>query len=108
MTTGAAARRHRVWRRAGDLRRAARARQPLRQRAAPPRRAARGAGALLLLDGPEFAYAFFGAIKIGAVPIPTNTLWKAADYRYRHARFRARVLIVSEELLPEIREDSAP
>ena len=31
--------------------------------------------ALLLLDGPEFAYAFFGAIKIGAVAIPTNTLW---------------------------------
>ena len=35
---------------------------------------------LLLLDGPEFVYAFFGAIKIGAVPIPINTLWKAADY----------------------------
>ena len=38
--------------------------------------------ALLLLDGPAFAYAFFGAIKIGAVPVPVNTLWKAADYRY--------------------------
>src|SRR5687767_11366769 len=31
---------------------------------------------LLLLDTPAFAAAFFGAIKIGAVPIPTNTLWK--------------------------------
>ncbi|HEV8211256.1 MAG TPA: AMP-binding protein, partial [Vicinamibacterales bacterium] len=29
---------------------------------------------LLLLDGPEFVYAFFGAIKIGAVPVPLNTL----------------------------------
>src|SRR6266550_1796673 len=38
--------------------------------------------ALLLLDGPAFFYSFFGAIKIGAVPIPTNTLWKPADYRY--------------------------
>ena len=57
--------------------------------------------ALLLLDGPEFAYAFFGAIKIGAVPIPTNTLWKAADYRYLLNDSGARVLIVSEELLPE-------
>src|SRR5258708_38116694 len=38
--------------------------------------------ALLMLDGPAFFYAFFGAIKIGAVPIPTNTLWKAADYRF--------------------------
>src|SRR5438105_1365666 len=37
---------------------------------------------LLLLDTPEFAYAFFGAIKIGAVPIPTNTLLKAPDYQY--------------------------
>ena len=34
---------------------------------------------LLLLDGPEFAYGFFGAIKIGAVPVPLNTLWKPAD-----------------------------
>jgi benzoate-CoA ligase len=57
--------------------------------------------ALLLLDGPAFAYAFFGAIKIGAVPIPTNTLWKAADYRHLLNDSRARVLVVSEELLPE-------
>ena len=33
---------------------------------------------LLLLDGPEFFYSFFGAIKIGAVPVPLNTLWKPA------------------------------
>ena len=37
---------------------------------------------LLLLDGPEFVYSFFGAIKIGAVPVPLNTLWKPADYQY--------------------------
>jgi len=35
--------------------------------------------ALLLADGPEFAYSFFGAIKMGAIPIPLNTLWKPAD-----------------------------
>ena len=56
---------------------------------------------LLLLDGPAFAYSFFGAIKIGAVPIPANTLWKAADYRYLLSDSSARVLVVSEELLPE-------
>src|SRR5262249_28359113 len=28
---------------------------------------------LVLLDCPEYAYSFFGAIKIGAVPIPTST-----------------------------------
>ncbi len=58
--------------------------------------------ALLLLDGPAFAYAFFGAIKIGAVPIPVNTLWKAADYRYLLNDSNARVLVVSEELLAEV------
>ncbi|HET9187791.1 MAG TPA: AMP-binding protein, partial [Acidothermaceae bacterium] len=53
---------------------------------------------LLLYDGPEFFYAFFGAIKIGAVPIPINTLWKVADYRYVLADSAARVLIVSDAL----------
>lgn len=58
--------------------------------------------ALLLVDTPAFTVSFFGAVKIGAVPIPTNTLWKAADYRYLLNDSGARVLIVSEELLPEI------
>jgi acyl-coenzyme A synthetase/AMP-(fatty) acid ligase len=59
--------------------------------------------ALLLVDGAPFFYAFFGAIKIGAVPIPTNTLWKPADYRHLLNDSAARVLIVSEELAPQIR-----
>lgn len=59
---------------------------------------------LLLLDSPAFAYAFFGGIKIGAVPVPSNTLWKPADYRYVINDARAQVLIVSEELLPAIAE----
>ena len=45
---------------------------------------------LLLLDGPEFVYSFFGAIKIGAVPVPLNTLWKPADYQYVIRDSRAR------------------
>ena len=57
---------------------------------------------LLLLDTPAFAVAFFGAIKIGAVPIPTNTLWKTADYRHVLNDARARVVIISDELLPRI------
>jgi benzoate-CoA ligase len=57
---------------------------------------------LLLLDGPAFAYSFFGAIKIGAVPIPINTLWKPADYEYVLNDSRARVLVVSSELVPQI------
>jgi benzoate-CoA ligase len=57
---------------------------------------------LLLLDGPEFVYGFFGAIKIGAVPVPLNTLWRPADYQYVIRDSRAAVLIVSAELLPGI------
>jgi len=53
---------------------------------------------LLLLDGPEFVYSFFGAIKIGAVPVPLNTLWKPADYQYVIRDSRAGVVIVSTEL----------
>ena len=58
--------------------------------------------ALLLLDGPEFAAGFFGAIKIGAVAVPINTLLKTADYEYVLNNCRARVLIVSEELYSQI------
>jgi benzoate-CoA ligase family protein len=57
---------------------------------------------LLLLDCPEYAYAFFGAIKIGAVPIPTSTLFKPADYEYILNDSRARVVVISEALLPQL------
>jgi benzoate-CoA ligase len=57
---------------------------------------------LLLHDSPEFVFSFFGAIKIGAVPIPTNTLLVPADYQYMINDSRARVLVVAEALLPRI------
>jgi benzoate-CoA ligase len=57
--------------------------------------------ALLLLDTPDFTSSFFGAIKIGAVPVPINTLWKTAEYRYVFNDSRARVLMISEPLLAE-------
>jgi len=55
---------------------------------------------LLLLDTPEFAVSFFGAIKIGAVPVPANTLLKPSDYNYLLNNSRARVAIVDNSLLP--------
>lgn len=55
---------------------------------------------LLLLDSPEFVASFFGAMKLGAVPIPTNTLMKPADYQYFLNDSRAVVAVVSEPLLP--------
>ena len=57
---------------------------------------------LLLLDSPEFAISFFGAIKIGAVAVPVNTLLKPADYRYILNNSRARVAVVSESLYPQM------
>jgi benzoate-CoA ligase family protein len=58
--------------------------------------------ALLLFDTPEFPYCFFGGIKIGAVPVPVNTLLKPSEYEYILNDCRAQVLIVSEGLLPQI------
>jgi benzoate-CoA ligase len=57
---------------------------------------------LLLPDSPELVFSFFGAIKIGAVPIPTNTLLKPRDYEYMLNDSRARVLVVGESLLAQI------
>jgi benzoate-CoA ligase family protein len=56
----------------------------------------------LLPDCPEFVYAFFGAMKIGAVPIPTNTLLKPHDYRYMLEDSRSSALIVSTSLWPSV------
>src|SRR5437867_4662449 len=55
----------------------------------------------LLLDSPEFLAAFWGAIKIGAIPIPVNTMLRASDYLYFLDDSRAPVAIVSEPLLAE-------
>ena len=56
----------------------------------------------LLLDSPEFVASFFGAIRMGAIPIPTNTLLKPADYEYLLNDSRAVALIVSEPLYANI------
>lgn len=58
--------------------------------------------ALLLLDSPAFVYSFFAAIKIGAVPVPINTLWKPAECEYVLNDTAARVAVVSERLLSQI------
>jgi benzoate-CoA ligase len=57
---------------------------------------------MILLDSIEFYSVFWGAIRIGAVPVPCSTMMKSQDYRYFLNDSRAKVLVVSEELLPEI------
>ena len=57
---------------------------------------------MLCLDAPEFVGTFWGAIKMGAVPIPVNTLMRAADYLYFLNDSRAKVAVVSAPLLAEV------
>src|SRR5258708_35688438 len=59
---------------------------------------------LLLPDIPEFAYCFFGAIKIGAVPVPLNTLLRATEYEFLLNDTRARVAITTDSLLHLIQQ----
>jgi benzoate-CoA ligase len=62
---------------------------------------------LILPDSPEFAFSFFGAIKIGAIPIPANPWMTAKDYNYLANDSRARAAIVHESVLSEIESISA-
>jgi benzoate-CoA ligase family protein len=57
-----------------------------------------------VLDSPAFVYAFFGAIKIGAIPVPTNTLLTPNDLRYILEDTRAVAIVVSAPLLPKVLE----
>ncbi len=50
--------------------------------------------ALLLLDSPQFAAAFFGTIKIGSVVVPMNTVLRPDDYVYLLNDSRARALFI--------------
>jgi len=54
------------------------------------------------LDSVDFVAMFLGAIKAGIVPVAVNTLLTAHDYDYMLNDSRARVLVVSAELLPRI------
>jgi benzoate-CoA ligase len=57
---------------------------------------------LVVLDSPEFVYAFWGAIKIGAVPVPVNTSMRTDEYAYMLDDSRASVVIASAEAWPAV------
>jgi benzoate-CoA ligase len=56
---------------------------------------------MICLDAPEFLGTFWGAIKIGAVPVPVNTLMRGADWLYFLNDSRARAAVISAPLLAE-------
>src|SRR3954463_13577940 len=60
--------------------------------------------AMMMLDTVDFPIVFLGAIRAGIVPVPLNTLLTSDQYAYVLADCRARVLFISEALLPVVRE----
>lgn len=57
---------------------------------------------LVMYDSPEAVACFFGAIKIGAIPVPVNYMYTADDYRYIINNSRARTLIAHEDFIEDI------
>lgn len=57
---------------------------------------------LIGYDSPYWVATMFGAMKIGAVPIPLNTNLPAEDYPYFLEDSRAQVLVVEPEILETI------
>src|SRR5271169_3925044 len=60
--------------------------------------------AMVMLDTIDFPVVFLGAIRAGVVPVPLNTLLTADQYAYVLADCRARVLFISEALLPVVKD----
>jgi benzoate-CoA ligase family protein len=56
---------------------------------------------ICLTDTVDWPTAFLGAIKAGVVAVPVNTLMTEDDYAFMLEDSRARLLVVSEELLPK-------
>jgi benzoate-CoA ligase len=56
---------------------------------------------VVLPDIPEFAAAYFGAIKIGAVAVPTSTALRRGDYAYFLEESRAKIAVVHSTVLDE-------
>jgi benzoate-CoA ligase family protein len=58
--------------------------------------------ALCMVDSVDFVATFLGAIALGAVPVPLNTLLTADDYAYLVRDMRAAALIGSDALLGKL------
>jgi benzoate-CoA ligase len=56
---------------------------------------------LCMLDGIDWPTAFLGAIKAGVIPVAVNTLLTESDYEFMLTDSRARMLLVSQALLPK-------
>ena len=59
---------------------------------------------LVLDDTPSFPTAFFAAMRIGAVPVPVNTLVYADEYRFFVENSRARVVVADGKFHEKVRD----
>ncbi len=59
---------------------------------------------LVMLDTVDLPVAFLGALYAGVVPVPVNTLLPADNYAYMIAHCDARLIIVSDLLLPTVQQ----
>ena len=57
---------------------------------------------MVIKDCPEFFYVFWGAVKIGAIPVAINTLWRAKDYQYVLEDSECAAVIYSPEYAGEV------
>src|SRR4029079_3182130 len=62
---------------------------------------------ICLTDTVDWPTSFLGAIKIGVVPIPVNTLMSEDDYRFMLADSRASLLLVSDGFYPKLIKPNA-
>jgi len=60
--------------------------------------------AILMDDCPDWVYAFFGALKIGAVPTPLNPLLGEKDHAFFLSDSRAKVLFVGRSYFDKIED----
>src|SRR3954452_4700348 len=60
--------------------------------------------AMIMLDTVDFPSVFLGSIRAGVVPVPLNTLLTSDQYAYILMDCRARVLFISEALLPVVKD----
>jgi len=56
---------------------------------------------IILPDSPEFVAAYFGAMKIGAVAVPTSTALRPPDYAYLAEESQARIVVSEPGWLAE-------
>jgi long-chain acyl-CoA synthetase len=60
--------------------------------------------AIMLPNGPEFPVAFFGALRVGAIPVNTNPMYVARELRDQLDDSGAETLVLLDQFVPRLRE----